>query len=92
MKATKRDFLTIAAVALVLAVLVIISTGQENAKMVPTDVKHRPFYGAMEKGADRAETEKGCIACHNPQANPLPKKHPPKEQCLICHKLDHAKR
>ena len=90
MKVTKRDFFLIAAIILVLAVL-IMSTGHEKAKLVPTDDKHRPFYEAMEKGADRIEAERGCTTCHNPQTDPLPQKHPPKEQCLICHKLHHAK-
>ena len=90
MKVTKRDLLTIAAVVLVLVVL-IISTAREKAKRVPADEKHRAFYEAMEKGGDRMEVEKGCITCHTSQAIPLPKKHPPKEQCLICHKLNYAK-
>ena len=90
MKVTKRDLVTIAAVVLVLAVL-IISTTREKAKRVPADDKHRPFYEAMEKGGNRIEVEEGCITCHNSQAIPLPKKHPPKEQCLICHKLNYAK-
>lgn len=92
MKITKRDLLVIAPIVLVLAMLIIMSTGGQQAKMVPADDKHRPFYEAMEKGADRVKTEGGCTTCHNPQANPLPKKHPPKEQCLICHKLDHTKK
>jgi hypothetical protein len=90
MKLTKKDFAIIAPVVVLLAVL-ITSIGREKAKAVPADDKHRPFYEAMERGADRAEEERRCITCHNPQAVPLPKKHPPKEQCLICHKLRHAK-
>ncbi len=89
MKVTKRDYLAIAFGVLVVAVL-ILSTGNEKAKAVPADDKHRPFYEAMEKGADRVATEKACTTCHNPRMNPLPKNHPPKEQCLICHKLQHA--
>ena len=87
MKVTKRDLVTIAAVVLVLVVLVI-STTREKAKRIPADDKHRAFYETMEKGGDRIAVEKGCITCHNSQAIPLPKKHPPKEQCLICHKLN----
>ena len=90
MKVTRRDLLTIAAIAVVIVVL-IMNTAHEKAKQIPTDDKHRPFCEAMEKGHDRIETEKGCIVCHNPQAVPLPRKHPPKEQCLICHKLNYAK-
>ncbi|HUL29690.1 MAG TPA: cytochrome C, partial [Thermodesulfobacteriota bacterium] len=56
-------------------------------KRVPADEKHRAFYEAMEKGHNRIEVEKECVTCHSTQAIPLPEKHPPKEQCLICHKL-----
>ncbi len=90
MKITRRDLLVIAAVAVVLVVL-ITSTIVNKAKRVPADDKHRAFYEAMKKGWDRIEVERGCITCHNSQAIPLPKKHPPKEQCLICHKLNYAK-
>ncbi len=90
MKLSKRDLLAIVAIGVVLVVL-IMSTTREKAKPVPFDDKHRAFYEAMKKGQDRIETEKGCISCHNSQAIPLPKKHPPKEQCLICHKLNYPR-
>ncbi len=86
MRVTKRDFFAITAAVLLAAVLIVASTGGKKAEMVPADDTHRPFSEAMKKGSDRIETEKGCTTCHNPQAHPLPKKHPPKEQCLICHK------
>ncbi len=89
-KVKKRDFITIAIVGVILVVL-IMSTGPEKAKPVPVDDKHRPFYESMSPGGDRIQVEKNCLSCHNPQAIPLPKKHPPKEQCLICHKLHQAK-
>ncbi len=91
MKVTKRDLLTIAVISIVIIVL-IISTTREKGKLVPFDDKHRVFYEARKKGEDRSEVEKGCVTCHNPQAMPLPKKHPPKEQCLICHKLNYPKK
>ena len=87
MKVTRGELLTIAAVVLVLVVL-IMSTARDKTKRVPADDKHRGFYEAMKKGGDRIEVERGCITCHNSQAIPLPTKHPPKEQCLICHKLN----
>ncbi len=89
MKVTKRDFLLVAVVLLVLALL-ITGTRHEVRKPVPVDDNHRPSYEAIEKGANRIDVERGCVTCHNLQANPLPKKHPPKEECLICHQLDHA--
>ncbi len=90
MKITKGDLFTIAAIAVVFVVL-IMSTAREKTKPVPFDDKHRAFYEAMKKGQDRIEVERGCITCHNSRAIPLPKKHPPKEQCLICHKLNDHK-
>ncbi len=90
MKITRRDLLVIAVVAVVLVVL-IMSTIVNKAKRVPADDKHRVYYEAMKKGRDRIEVERDCMTCHNSQAIPLPKKHPPKEQCLICHKLNYAK-
>ena len=90
MKVTKRNLFAIVAIVVVVLV-VIISTTREKGKPVPFDDKHRSFYEAMKKGQDRIEVEKGCITCHNSQAIPLPKKHPPKEQCLICHKLNYPK-
>ncbi len=90
MKVTKREWLTIAVVAAVIAAL-IISTSREKAKRVPADEKHRAFYEAIAKGQERIEVERGCITCHSAQAIPLPKEHPPKEQCLICHKLSRTK-
>ena len=86
MRVTKRDLVAIAAVAVVILVLTMM-TGREKAKRVPADDKHRASYEAIKKGVYRIEVERGCITCHNPQAIPLPPKHPPKEQCLICHKL-----
>jgi hypothetical protein len=90
MKVKKRDLLAIVAVVAVLVVL-FMSTARHKGKRVPVDDKHRVFYEAIEKGSDRIEVERGCIPCHNSQAIPLPKKHPPKEQCLICHKLHDGK-
>ena len=90
MKITKRNLFAILVIAAVIIVL-ILSITREKTKSVPFDVKHQAFYEAMKKGKDRSEVEKGCITCHNPPATPLPKKHPPKEQCLICHKLNYPK-
>ena len=83
---SKRGLITIAVVAVALAAL-ILSTGRKKVIPVPMDDKHRPFYETMEKGGDRVKEEKKCTSCHNPQTIPLTRRHPPKEQCLICHKL-----
>ncbi len=87
MKIAKRDLIVFGSIILILIALIFVSTAQKKPKAVPVDDKHRVFYQAMQRGSNRIETEKGCTLCHNPQAIPLPKKHPPKEQCLVCHKL-----
>jgi hypothetical protein len=83
---TKRDLFIIAGIALILVILIIGGT-RNKGHQVPGDERHRPFIDAVGKGLDREATEKGCVTCHNPQSRPLPKNHPPKEQCLICHKI-----
>lgn len=82
----KKDWFLIAGIALLLAILIIGGT-RNKGRRVPADEKHSPFIEALTKGRDRKEAETGCIKCHNPQSLPLPKDHPPKEQCLICHKI-----
>jgi hypothetical protein len=86
MKVSKRDWLFILAIVALLAVLAV-GVGRERGKKVPADAPHRPFSDLVKKGRDREGVEKGCLACHGAQGKPLPKGHPPKEQCLICHKL-----
>jgi mono/diheme cytochrome c family protein len=52
---------------------------------MPDSTPHRPFAAALARGEQREAVEKGCVACHSPASRPLSAKHPPKEQCLICH-------
>ncbi len=86
MKVTKRDLLVFSAVVAIVIVLAI-SSAHKKPKPVPFDDKHRSFYEVTERGRDRVETERKCVTCHNPRIIPLSKKHPPKEQCLVCHKI-----
>jgi hypothetical protein len=87
MKVTRRDWTFLAVIVAVLGVL-LVNTGKVKAKKVPYDDRHRQFHEAMRKGGDRMEAEKGCASpCHGSPSLPLPKDHPPKEQCLLCHKL-----
>ena len=73
----RRDTLFIAGVALVVAVLFVLSTTGRKPPDIPQDVKHAALT-----------TNKQCLACHAPGLeSPLKEKHPPKEQCLECHKL-----
>ena len=86
MKFSRRDYLAVAIVAVLLAVLAL-GTGKGKGKSIPLDDRHRPSYDALKGGKSRAEVELVCTTCHSKSSLPLPKGHPPKEQCLICHKL-----
>ena len=80
-----RDWFFIAIIGAILAIL-LVNTGGQKPRNVPSDNKHRPLLNAISEGKAREEVEKACTSCHNARAIPLPKNHPPKEQCLICHK------
>jgi hypothetical protein len=84
MKFAARDWIFIAVIAIVLGVL-LFSTLRKMPAKTPADAVHRPFLQALARGTSREDVERKCPGCHNPQAFPLPAKHPPKEQCLICH-------
>ena len=84
MKLTKLDWGFVAVIGVILAVL-LIKIGGDNPRKVPSDEKHRPLVDAVKRGKSREEVEKVCVSCHNSRVVPLPKNHPPKEQCLICH-------
>ena len=84
MRITRRDWVFIAIVGALLALL-LVNSFKDKPKSVPDDGKHRPFIEALARGEQREAVEKRCVRCHNTGALPLPSKHPPKEQCLICH-------
>jgi hypothetical protein len=84
MKVTGRDWL-IAACVTVLIGFLSLGAGKGKGKNVPLDDRHRPLIDAMKSGRTRAATELVCATCHGRSSIPLPGKHPPKEQCLICH-------
>ena len=90
MKIARRDWLF---AAVIVAVICALFAGKSRRRPgnVPYDDKHAQFYGTSSKGGERKEIEKGCTACHSIQTVPLSKGHPPKEQCLICHKLSQSK-
>lgn len=89
MKLTKKDGFALLVVAAIITILVI--GAKEKATRIPHDARHQPFFTAIDKGGDRATVEKGCLVCHNPALRALPGKHPPKEQCLICHKAGYRR-
>jgi hypothetical protein len=84
MKVTKRDWLFVAVLAIVLGIL-LLNSGRGKARRVPADDRHRPLLERLTKGANREEVERACVTCHNPRGIALPANHPPKEQCLLCH-------
>jgi len=86
MQIAKRDWIFLAVIIALLGVLYV-GTGKAKAKNVPYDEKHSRFYEVMRKGGDRVEAEKDCATCHGTRSRPLSRAHPPKEQCLLCHKL-----
>ncbi len=67
--------LVLAAVVIVLGLFFLSSTG-EKPPLIPQNAAHRDIT-----------TAEGCAACHAPgKPSPLGEKHPPKEQCLVCHR------
>jgi len=84
MKPKRSDYQFIAIIGLMLAFL-LFSTFKDKPTKIPLDDTHRPLLERVMQGGSRKDVEKLCLACHGPQAVPLSAKHPPKEQCLICH-------
>jgi hypothetical protein len=83
---TPIDYVCAGSVMLLVAVLTFGST-KNRGKDVPLNDRHRPIYDATKGGRSRGETELICATCHGKSSIPLPKNHPPKEQCLLCHLL-----
>ena len=86
MKIARRDWIFITVIVVVFGVLFVGKNKLRSGK-TPYDDKHAYFHEVMSKGGDRMEIEKKCAVCHGTQGIPLSKGHPPKEQCIICHKL-----
>ena len=85
----KRDLGFVAVVAVILLALAL-NSFRDKPKSTPATDSHRPFSEALLKGEKREVVEKGCVSCHGAAGRPLPPKHPPKEQCLICHPFQKA--
>ena len=86
----KRDLGFMAVVAVILLGL-ILNSFRVKPKSTPVTDQHRPFREDLAKGDRREAVEKGCVNCHGSANRPLPPKHPPKEQCLICHPFQQAR-
>lgn len=80
MKLHKKDWLFAAALAALLGLL-LLNTTRKKPAMVPADDRHRPLLERLARGTERAVVERECAVCHKT----LSTKHPPKEQCLLCH-------
>ena len=63
-------------VLVVLLFLFFLSSGKK-VPAIPSDALHSVLT-----------TDASCAACHGPDKQaPLKPSHPPKEQCLVCHKV-----
>jgi hypothetical protein len=85
MKMAVRDRIFITIIVMVL-MLLLFATLRKRPPATPADATHLPFLQALGRGESRTEVERRCPECHNPRDLPFPGKHPPKEQCLICHR------
>jgi len=81
-----RDWIGIVFVV-VLVGLLGLGAGKGKGKTIPLDDPHRSSYQALKDGRSRGQVEVICATCHNTTSLRLPAKHPPKEQCLVCHDL-----
>lgn len=63
-------------VALAVVLFLFFLSSRKKVPAIPDDAVHRS-----------ATTNGACLACHSPgNRSPLKENHPPKEQCLTCHK------
>jgi hypothetical protein len=73
----KSTWSLILAAGAIVAVLFFISSTGKKVPPVPIDAIHRAIT-----------MQERCVACHAPgKQAPLKDTHPPKEQCLTCHKI-----
>jgi hypothetical protein len=86
MRLSKRDSFFVGGIAVVLVVLAL-GTLKGQGQNTPFDDLHRPSYVAIKNGRSQAQVELVCTTCHSKSSLAFTKTHPPKEQCLICHKL-----
>jgi hypothetical protein len=63
----------------IVAGLLFISSRGKKAPYIPDDTIHQRTITLQES----------CVTCHAPDKQaPLKATHPPKEQCLACHKIN----
>lgn len=67
---------TLAVLAALILIFLFYLSSSHKVPAIPQDERHK-----------NAITNASCIECHAPgRQAPLKATHPPKEQCLICHK------
>lgn len=72
----KTSWSLIAAGAAVLLLLFVLSSTGKKVPVIPSDRLHADL-----------RTNEACLPCHAPgKQAPLKDTHPPKEQCVVCHK------
>ncbi|HUI67338.1 MAG TPA: hypothetical protein VL087_03930 [Nitrospirota bacterium] len=72
-----KNTLTFIAFALAVLLFLFFLYSSKKAPLIPSDDLHR-----------NVTTNAACAECHSPgKQAPLKRNHPPKEQCLTCHKL-----
>ncbi len=74
----KNTWTLVIAAVVIIAGLYFLSTSGKKPPLIPSDTVHSAVL-----------TQEGCVACHAPgKQAPLKEGHPPKEQCLVCHKAE----
>lgn len=72
-----KNTIGFAVFVLVVLLLLFFLSSSKKVPPIPSDALHSGIT-----------TEAGCAACHGPgKQAPLKPTHPPKEQCLVCHKM-----
>lgn len=83
MSLPRRDSLFILVAVIILFILAL-GTLKGKGRDTPHDEMHAAGYAAAREGKSQSAIERSCNECHFIKTI---KGHPPKEQCLICHKL-----
>ncbi len=87
MKPKNSGYILLIVVGVAMAFLLFASFQSKSVK-IPRDANHLPLLAMIAEGGNREVTERECFGCHGSQAVPLSRKHPPKEQCLLCHQAE----
>jgi len=77
----KKSWPLIAGAVVIVVFLSFLSSSGKKPPLIPADAIH----------AGLSATE-SCAPCHAPRKkSPLKETHPPKEQCMVCHRQGRAK-